>query len=78
MFRSVWRWLTGADLRDYTFRHEAGPTHTVRARSEESARRKMRSFLCDKMFGSFALLYDPAALQRELDKCELIEEQQQS
>jgi len=73
LLRLAWRWLIGADLRDYTFEHEAGPRHTVRARSVSHARRKMRSFLQAQMFGEFALIYNPSEVERELQRCKLIE-----
>ena len=64
-------WLFG---RVFVFRHESGATHAVRARSPEAATRKMRSFLVGKMFGDWALTYDPVAVDRELAKCQIVDD----
>lgn len=63
-------WLFG---REYTFQHEVGAKHTVRARSENAAWKKMRSFIQFKMYGGWALTYDPSKVIAELRKCRIID-----
>lgn len=55
----------------FTFQHEAGPTHTVYARSETIARRKMRSFIQARMSAE-SLTYDPKAVDDEMHKVSLV------
>ena len=58
----------------YRFQHENGAKVRFRAKSEEDARRQLRDFVQNKMFGAFALFYEPEAVERELAKIHLVEQ----
>ncbi len=58
----------------YKYQHGLGPTHVVYARDTEEAERRMKSFLEDQMFGSFAVFTYPGAVEREFEKCRLVDD----
>jgi len=59
----------------YLFRHERGMTHCVRAKNEESAKRKMRAFIQSRIVGDWQLWYYPEeeAIEREMSRCQIVE-----
>ena len=68
-------WYFGRNLKcsRYLFRHENGAEKTIFAQSESDAIRRMRHFVCGKMFGDWAFFYDKTALDSEMSKIKLVE-----
>ena len=69
--RRLINWLFG--LRAYSFQYRGrNARHTVYARSIKGARRKMRAFLQEQIYGPWALTYDPAVVEHHLRRCRLV------
>lgn len=58
--------FTPIPKRRFLFTHSSGAKRMIRAHDEESARRKMKAFLRDQIFGPFALFFDPLEVDRHM------------
>jgi len=74
----MFRWVFGLGefkRKKYIYEHqEEGARHTVIACNREAADTAMRTFLQVQMFGGFALFYNPNSVEREFQKCKVINE----